>query len=593
MPRTTKSIAAGLAAAAMIGSFLTAQPAWAAPSNTTAPSDEQRTGSTTRQLVLAEPAASQEQVTAAIEQAGGEVAQSNQAIGLYTVNGPSDLAQKLAQNPSITGTMEDSVIGYSPRGDIGEKKRQADDVERARAERPAARSTEQNITKAPPGQARGKGKAKQGSTPLVTDPLRDRQWNLDMIEADAAHQTTMGQGARVGIMDTGVEGNHPDINANFNLALSRNFTTDIPEIDGACAEDPDGSCTDAADVDENGHGTHVASTIASARNGIGVTGVAPEAEVVNLRNGQDSGYFFLQPTLDALTYAPSAGIDVVNMSFYIDPWAFNCAANPADSPEEQAAQQLTIEATNRALDYARNNGVTLIAAMGNSHQDLGNPVADNSSPNYPAGNERERAIDTSCVVMPTEGNGVMSVSSVGPSSLKAYYSNYGTEQVAVAAPGGAYRDFFDTDKNRRPENMILAAVPEVVVRAENELAPNGESLSPFVISECSAENDCAYYEYLQGTSMAAPHVTGVAALTIARHGQPDNQAGGKKMQPQRVERFITEGAVEKACEAPVVSYPGLADSYTAPCEGDAAFNGFYGSGILNAKNSVSNTPHKR
>ena len=65
-------------------------------------------------------------------------------------------------------------------------------------------------------------------------------------------------GVLVGVLDTGIDGSHPDIAPNFNAALSRNFTTDIPLVDGDCADEPDGSCNDPADVDENGHGTHVA-----------------------------------------------------------------------------------------------------------------------------------------------------------------------------------------------------------------------------------------------------------------------------------------------------------------------------------------------
>ena len=58
-------------------------------------------------------------------------------------------------------------------------------------------------------------------------------------------------------------------------------------------------------------------------NGLGIAGVAPRVDIVNLRADQDSGYFFIQPTVDALTYAGDQGIDVVNMSFYIDPWLYN------------------------------------------------------------------------------------------------------------------------------------------------------------------------------------------------------------------------------------------------------------------------------
>ena len=106
-------------------------------------------------------------------------------------------------------------------------------------------------------------------------------------------------------------------------------------------------------MDEDGHGTHVAGTIASPLNGLGMAGVAPNVRLVNLRAGQDSGYFFLQPSVDALTYAGDHGVDVVNMSYFIDPWLYNCSGNPADSATQQLEQRTIIEATTRALDYAR------------------------------------------------------------------------------------------------------------------------------------------------------------------------------------------------------------------------------------------------
>ena len=207
-----------------------------------------------------------------------------------------------------------------------------------------------------------------------------------MIKAtsDAAHKVTAGdRKVRVGIIDTGVDGSHPDIAPNFDAALSRNFTVDIPLIDGACEEEADQSCNDAADVDEDGHGTHVAGTIGAATNGFGIAGVAPGVTLVNLRAGQDSGYFFLQPTLDALYYAGNNGIDVVNMSFFVDPWLFNCKNNPADSRQEQLEQRTIWKATQRALDFAWNKGVTLVGALGNENTDLSNPTVDGISPDFP------------------------------------------------------------------------------------------------------------------------------------------------------------------------------------------------------------------
>src|SRR4029434_39660 len=148
-------------------------------------------------------------------------------------------------------------------------------------------------------------------------------------------------------------------------------------IDGPCEF---ASCVDPNNWDDDGHGTHVASTIASPIHGLGVAGVEPTVQIVNRRAGQDSGYFFLQPTVDALTYAGDIGVDVVNMSYYVDPWLFNCTNNPDASPADQAAQRTIIEATHRALDYAHAHGVTLISSAGNEAIDYTKPQIDDTSP---------------------------------------------------------------------------------------------------------------------------------------------------------------------------------------------------------------------
>jgi lantibiotic leader peptide-processing serine protease len=405
---------------------------------------------------------------------------------------------------------------------------------------------------------------------------------------DGSYGVQQGSHAvRVGIIDTGIDGSHPDVAPNFDAALSRNFTVDDPTIDGPCADEPDQSCNDAADIDEDGHGTHVASTIGSPLNGQGIGGVAPKVDLVNLRAGQDSGYFFLGPTLDALTYAGDNGIDVVNMSFYTDPWLFNCKANPADSPAEQREQTLIIEATQRAIDYARGKGVTTIVAEGNGHTDLGHPTSDATSPDYPPTAPRQRTVDNSCLSMPLEANGVIGVTSVGPSKRKAYYSDYGVEQADVSAPGG---DGFDSPP-ARPENLILAAYPESVGRLEDrdgngtpDIDANGNPTTPAVVKQGNA-----YYQWIQGTSMAAPHAVGVAALIVAQYGKNDRANPGVTLAPDRVEQVLRRSAVDTPCpNPPTFVYPApVPAAYTATCEGNASVNGFYGDGIVNAFNAVT------
>ena len=415
-----------------------------------------------------------------------------------------------------------------------------------------------------------------------------------MIHAttDGSYARERGRNVLVGIMDTGVDGNHPDIAPNFSKKLSRNFTTDIPLVDGPCEDEPDQSCSDPANVDENSHGTHVASIIGSPINQLGVAGVAPDATLVNLRAGQDSGYFFLQPTVDALTYAGDRGIDVVNMSYFIDPWLYNCANNPADSPEAQLEQRTIIRATQRALDYAHRKGVVLIAASGNEDTDLGDATkTDTISPDFPPGTEYTRTVDNACLDLPNEGNNVMSINALGPSTRKADYSNYGVEQTTVAAPGGFFRDdplWKATDPPAVRNlagipNLILAAYPENVAREFGEINPDGTSNTPFVVRDCRGST-CAYYQYLQGTSMASPHAVGVAALIVGANGHDHDG-----LSPRKVQEILEQTATEHACPEPRLhSYADKlrAPSFDAFCAGSPRFNGFYGHGIIDALRAV-------
>ncbi|MCK2220920.1 S8 family serine peptidase [Actinomadura sp. ATCC 31491] len=498
----------------------------------------------------------QSQAMAAVTQAGGTSVGEDARLGYLLARGARDgFAESVGGDPSVVGVSPDRSIGHA---------------------------TAEPVRSFPDGSALRAARASG-------EPLAGRQWDMRMIGADRAHAKAPGsKDVLVAVIDTGIDGKHPDIAPNFDRELSRNFVTDKPKddngetLDGPCEA---AGCKDPVDEDDDGHGTHVASTIASPVNGIGIAGVAPGVRLVNVRAGQDSGFFFLKPSLDALAYAADIGADVANLSYYVDPWLFNCARNPGDSRKEQLEQQAVITGMQRAVDYARKKGVTIVSALGNGSSDLGDPKVDDKSPGYPEGSQKTRKVDNTCINVPAESDGVISVSALGPSGRKAVYSDYGVEQTDVAAPGGDAVD----GKGAKATRSILAAAPERALRAAGRLDADGRPKGSDVVRDCSG-GSCSYYQYLDGTSMAAPHATGVAALLVSRFGKPA-PGGGLTLDPATVEKYLYASADRRSCPTPrQYVYQSYGQSETHTCQGDEADNGFFGHGIVDAWKAVTFEP---
>ena len=365
--------------------------------------------------------------------------------------------------------------------------------------------------------------------------------------------SNQGKGARVGDIDTGIDLTNTDIMPNVDVAASCVFIYADTPTSNPAEQVTRGDCSNKAALqDLAGHGTHTAGTIAAPINGIGVAGVAPEATIVVLKAGTEQGYFFTQSVVDALRYAGDQRLDVVNMSFFADPWLFNC--------RNDKEQKAIIKAISDAAKYAQQRGVVLVAAAGNDGIDMNHPTTDEISPDYPPGAAVSRPVNNSCVVLPTEIPGVVVVTATGAENLLSWYSTYGNI-TDVTAPGGSrfQTPTFDTAPRAGARDRIPSTAGDLAV----------EAALGRLVQDASGN----YYAWLNGTSMAAPHAVGVVALIRAAH---PGMSGVRS---------------SRCCAAPRPASPARPHSIRAssssaprcsPAPVASGSNNFYGKGLVNA-----------
>ncbi|MDT0529039.1 S8 family serine peptidase [Micromonospora sp. DSM 115977] len=367
------------------------------------------------------------------------------------------------------------------------------------------------------------------------EPLFGQQWDMPMIDVPQAHAVNAGNaGVVVGVLDSGISSSHPDLASQ----IAKNKST-------SCIGGVSDTTEAAWNPTTSDHGTHVAGTIAAAVNGVGVTGVAPGVKVAAVKVVNDDGYIYPEAAVCGFMWAAEQGMQVTNNSYYIDPWQLNCRNDARQRPVWKAVQ--------RALRYSQGKGVLHVASAGNSNWDLAHKITDTGSPNNGTPEEREN-LTNSCLILPGEAPGVVTVSAVGPTGQKSYYSSYGQGVVEVTAPGGDTR-FRTRGASSTPSDGILSTTYNTTTKT------NG-------------------WGYKQGTSMSSPHAAGVAALAVSAH---------PGMTPGQLSAFLGNTTEAIACPGgvynPVPLIAAGPNAYDATCSGGKR-NGFYGSGMVNAYNVV-------
>lgn len=363
----------------------------------------------------------------------------------------------------------------------------------------------------------GPGKGQMKPPKKAADPIEDTtvvtdtpeqyeslQWDMRMINVPQAHEITDGDpNVTVGVLDSGIDADHPDLKNQIDLAGSVNCSN---------AGRPDTSATGWQPTTSD-HGTHVAGTIGAERNGVGIVGVAPGSRMASVKVVNDDGYIYPEYAICGFMWAGQKQMEVTNNSYYVDPFEFWCGDQPEQAP--------AIEAVRRAVDWSTGQGTVHVAAAGNSAYDLSNKTTNSSSPND--GEAVDRVINSTCKDMPTELDGVVTVSSIDQAGLLSSFSNRGLGSIDVAAPG--------------------SRIASTIVR------DNG-------------------WGYKSGTSMASPHVAGVLALMKSAHPE---------LTPAQMIERVRAQAMDTPCST---------TTRGAACVGTPEENSYYGEGIVDALAAV-------
>ena len=288
-------------------------------------------------------------------------------------------------------------------------------------------------------------------------------WGAETMHAREAGAVSVERApVTVAVVDSGVEDTHPDLEGRVDTQRSVKCS-----VNGVATQDFYGW------RDEFYHGTHVAGIIAANHNDIGIDGIAPQATIVAIQATNDNRLIYPEYVTCAFMWAADHGVDIVNNSYSMDPWVYWSPTDP-----EQAAG---LEAATRSIHYAQGRGLAVIAAAGNEGVNIDNPTIDNGSPTDAATPTKGRAVEGG-IRVPSMIDGVAQVSALaqaynvapGLSLARADFSNYGTT-IDFAAPG----------------DQIYSTAPLLFY------------LSGYAVAD--------------GTSMATPHVSGVAALIKSVH----------------------------------------------------------------------------
>lgn len=376
------------------------------------------------------------------------------------------------------------------------------------------------------------------------DPLANRQWDMDQIQAPQAHAVSKGRSSvLVGVLDSGVDQTHPDLAGQVVASASASCIGGVPNTDPAVWAN-----------DNLGHGTHVSGIIAGKRNGVGIVGVAPGVKIAGVKlavddpNDPNFGLVYADAFVCALDWAIEHDFDVMNASLTIDPFTgpiddIFCS----DDPDRAAI----VRQVRRAVQATSSKRIPLVASAGNDFRDLSTLQSSTGS-------------GANCKMIPVQLPRVIGVTALGVTQQLAWYSNYGRRVVDLAGPGGDNLIPNPAVTDTSASGQVLSSIPPNSLFYQFAADWDGQ------VQDCSS-GTCATYAYLFGTSMAAPHVTGVAALAISKYG---------RMSPEALLGVLSATATRLPC--PASPYDPGETGQPATCEARGLRNNFYGAGEVNA-----------